>query len=862
MSQDDDWQRVYPLFFAPGEVVEIRALGLRGSNPAWEGWVGGSGTVCGYFDNAADFGRAAASLAPLSGAVYFTPNPCQPALLARAANRLVAEEKKRPTTSDHTIAAIRWLLIDLDPKRPAGISSSNDELAAAKEVARELTQYLEAELGWPLGIRALSGNGYHLCYRLPDLVNGPEVSGRDGLVHRALQALAARCNTEQVQVDLVVYNAARIWKLYGTWARKGDHTDDRPHRRSGLFANVPMALAELGVVSREQLAALAALAPAPAALLPPAPPLSQPGVPGQTSRLDNSLGEMDMGRYLAHYGIAHRVEERQGSQWYLLDACVFDSAHRGGEAAIVVAPGRPFTYTCFHNSCQGRKWHEARAMISGTDKIAQFYSKYDPQAAARRPSPGAGAAMAGGTVQAVLAGLDVSTFLIGDQAVTLPGPREVDPMEFFVFRGKRESFNLRLLAAYLVAKLDPIVYTQREFWRYVDGVWRQWEAHDVQKHAAYALGYRVQASWPGNAADLVGQLRHQREADWVVDEDLINLKNGMLDIAARPFALHPHDPGLWSRSQLPVTYDPDATAPIWERTVAEIMDGVEPKIMQLQEFFGYCLLPTCRFEKAMFLFGTGANGKSTVISVLERLLIGQENTAALNLEGLNRRFTTPTLRGKMINISTELETGRGGASTEVLKKAISGDLLEGEIKNGENITFRSFAKFIFAMNTPPTITDKAYGFVRKVLVLNFTRRFADGSQDPDLFDKLMAEASGILNWALAGAARLIEQKGFTVAPENIKEAETFMASLNPVLQFFEESVRAEPTASVEMQVLYEQYTAWCESAGLGAVGRPRFVDQVQQRFPTVVYRKSGRRDARRGMTFYGLGLVSAMEMEG
>ena len=222
---------VYRIFFKEEdhEVVEIRAYGLKKSNPAWEGWAGGAGIVYGYFDNPEDFGRAAEALEKAKApGIYFTLNPVNPDLLARAANRLKAADMKTSTTSDKDIRCIRWLPIDLDPIRPAGISSTATELKKALSLRNKIWKYMKAE-GWEECVPACSGNGAHLAYQLPDLENTPE---NVQLIRECLAGLAAKFSTAAVEVDEKVYNPARIWKLYGTTARKGDHTKSRPHRKS------------------------------------------------------------------------------------------------------------------------------------------------------------------------------------------------------------------------------------------------------------------------------------------------------------------------------------------------------------------------------------------------------------------------------------------------------------------------------------------------------------------------------------------------------------------------------------------------------------------------------------------------------
>lgn len=227
---------VYRGFFNPGEVTEIRALGCKGKSKAWSGWA--RDIVTGYFNDAEAFGRAAAGLEDLEPkGIYFVLNPVNPDLLARAANRLKAADDKSPTTSDKDVLCLRWLYVDIDPKRPSGISSTDEELAKAIEVRNQISKWLKRH-GMPQAIPARSGNGAHLLVRLPDLPNNEQ---NVATIKRALEAINARWGTPQVDIDLKVYNPARICKLYGTWARKGDNTKERPHRPSYIepqFADV------------------------------------------------------------------------------------------------------------------------------------------------------------------------------------------------------------------------------------------------------------------------------------------------------------------------------------------------------------------------------------------------------------------------------------------------------------------------------------------------------------------------------------------------------------------------------------------------------------------------------------------------
>src|ERR1039458_38536 len=152
-------QKALVVMVEPGQVFEVRILDprrARGYSPR---------VILGYFDTPALVPDALAALR-LEGAkgIYITLNPINPVLLARSHNKLV-DAKERDGAKDKDILSRRWLLIDVDPKRAAGISASDDEKALAHAKAGAIYSHLK-ESGWPEPVAADSGNGYHLLYRI------------------------------------------------------------------------------------------------------------------------------------------------------------------------------------------------------------------------------------------------------------------------------------------------------------------------------------------------------------------------------------------------------------------------------------------------------------------------------------------------------------------------------------------------------------------------------------------------------------------------------------------------------------------------------------------------------------------------
>jgi len=312
----------------PGQVVEVRALTDQN-------------THSGYFN---DFEALARSVEPLDAdgsvhGIYVTLNEVNPALLSRRSNRIkIRLGKKDNTTSDADILRRRWLPIDIDPLRPSGVSSTDEEHMLALSKTEEVAQWI-AGLGFPDPIRADSGNGAHLLYRI-DLPNDDAATA---LVKSCLATLDALFSDERVSVDTANFNAARIWKLYGTVSRKGDNTPERPHRRSRIISAPDL----LQVVTVEQLRELTSRLPTEQHAQQP------PATKGKG---------FDLRTWLSEHDISVRSEKPySGGTLYILDQCPFSAAHKDGAFAIQFSNGAVFA-GCKHASCGGgtQRWQELR----------------------------------------------------------------------------------------------------------------------------------------------------------------------------------------------------------------------------------------------------------------------------------------------------------------------------------------------------------------------------------------------------------------------------------------------------------------------------------------------------------------------
>jgi len=339
----DTVREAIKLLHPHGGVIEVRIPHTR------------RGTVSGYFD---DMERLIQSVARWDGKanIYVTLNKIPRDLLARASNRLV--EFAKHTTSDNDVLSRQWFPLDADPVRPAGISATDAEVRAALARRDEVVAFVVREGGFPEPFFAQSGNGGHAGW-LVDLPNTPELTA---FFRRSLKAIAERFDDARVTIDAGVYNAARIWKLYGTRACKGDATSDRPHRHA-FIERIPASPVPVTLDQLQWLASLASEPPPRTCSLP----------------LNTRKSPVNVMAYFQEQG------------WYLrsLSAtkhavrCPWQEAHSvvsGISETVLFAPeedGALWGFKCFHNHCANRTIGDVLALLraSGLLKEATHNSR-------------------------------------------------------------------------------------------------------------------------------------------------------------------------------------------------------------------------------------------------------------------------------------------------------------------------------------------------------------------------------------------------------------------------------------------------------------------------------------------------------
>lgn len=309
-----------------GELFEVRVINKVGKRNM---------VLSGYFKDADTLLTKLKTVDLDNANVYFTLNQVNEGLFSRQQSETFINGAN--TTTDNDVDGLKWLFIDLDPKRASGISSSKEELQIAYGLAAKIYEYLK-NLGFEEPVKAVSGNGAHLLYRIR-LKNDAD---NRSLVEKCLKTLAVLFDDEKISVDTANFNPARICKLYGTLAQKGKSTESRPHRMSRIIGDIK----EIKVTDKAYLEKLIGEIPQEA--------------PKPTKYNNYSPREFDIEEWLNKYGLNYEKKDFHDGVKYVLDECPFDSSHKAPDSMVTVSSSGAIGFKCLHNSCADKHWRDLR----------------------------------------------------------------------------------------------------------------------------------------------------------------------------------------------------------------------------------------------------------------------------------------------------------------------------------------------------------------------------------------------------------------------------------------------------------------------------------------------------------------------
>lgn len=302
---------------------------------------------------------------------------------------------------------------------------------------------------------------------------------------------------------------------------------------------------------------------------------------------------------------------------------------------------------------------------------------------------------------------------------------------------------------------------------------------------------------------------------------LINLQNGTFEIDRKGGILRDYRKEDFLTYQLPFEYNKNAKAPLFQKYLNRVQPEQEAQDL-LAEYVAYIFAKHLKLEKALILYGSGANGKSVFFEVICALL-GIDNVTNYSLQSLTeeRGYYRAKIANVLLNYSSEIN---GKLESSIFKQMVSGEPLEARLPMKEPIIIRDYARLIFNCNELPHNVEHTHAFFRRFIILPFNVTIPKSEQDRELPKKIInSELSGVFNWVLEGLNRLLKQGQFTDCQAATAQLEEFKVQSDSVQLFLvERFYKASSSSYILLKEIYHDYKVFCIDDGYKFVGKKEF----------------------------------------
>ena len=425
----------------------------------------------------------------------------------------------------------------------------------------------------------------------------------------------------------------------------------------------------------------------------------------------------------------------------------------------------------------------------------------------------------------------------------------------------KESLDITndLEIANKILSTNDLFFYNQSFYKYDSNYWKPIDTNKIKKQILDILEDKYKQARVNNIIDIIRLkcLKEEDEINLTKTINALNIKNGVYYIETGK--LEPHNQNtkeLYSTNLFDVEYNPGATYKRWKKFLLEIFEPDEDKqdkIHLLQEFLGLTLTRSVSFQKALLLLGSGSNGKSKIIDVMEAIL-GHGNYSNLELNQLSSPTYRVQLQHKLANFCSEIDH-KNKFSSSVFKSIVTGDSLTGDEKFKNPIRFKAHCKLIFATNDLPKTSDTTKGYFRRLLILKFNKSFEGNEIEKDLKQNLLNEKDGIFLWLLNGLSRLNKNGKFTSCISSEIEVQQYLESSNSVVSFIAENCKIESNNNnfETYSTLYNAYRMYCSVSNLNPFSKNNFRSEIEKHYPGKILFK--RRSDRGGTHFQNIKLL-------
>lgn len=389
------------------------------------------------------------------------------------------------------------------------------------------------------------------------------------------------------------------------------------------------------------------------------------------------------------------------------------------------------------------------------------------------------------------------------------------------------EFGDELIAAFNIITVNGQLYV------YEDGYYQQDER--IIERKMIDIYPSIKQNQRNETLSYIRIKTHINSAKLKVNPYVINLNNTRLDI--RTGECLEYDPKAIEFDRIPVTYDPSAYCADLDKMLNRVFLCDKEVISLFKEMIGACLLKHNRYQKAFLLYGSGANGKSTILNLVKKFL-GKNNITSIELDKLTTdKFAPAELENKLANIGDDINDS-ALRDTGTIKKLFSGNSILVQRKGERPFNLEPYATHIFSGNTIPRSLDKSDGFYRRWILVPFVAKFStsDEDYDPLIEDKITTETalSYLLNLGLEGAQRLIKNGKFTEPESVIRALAEYKTENSTVLSWVEDKGLDEDYfTDTPIDKIYSDFVDWCKLSGIktnNVTGKKTFNKEIIAKF--------------------------------
>ena len=310
-----------------------------------------------------------------------------------------------------------------------------------------------------------------------------------------------------------------------------------------------------------------------------------------------------------------------------------------------------------------------------------------------------------------------------------------------------------------------------------------------------------------------------------IQEDRIHVENGTLYLDGS-FS----EEKTFCRNRLPVRYVPNAGEPVqWKAFLSQLLQ--EEDILTLQEFFGYCLIPSTKGQKMLLLTGKGGEGKSRVGVVLQALLGCNLKTGSIAKVEISP-FARADLQNMLVMLDDDMKM-EALTQTNNIKAIVTAELpMDLEKKGQQSYQADMRVRFLALGNgRMQALHDRSYGFFRRQILLEAKEQSPDRRDDPYLAQRLCTEKEGIFLWAFVGLQRLVANDfHFTLSQQAKENMEAAIAEGNNLVEFMKSEgyFLFQADSDVSSRDFYTVYLRWCMDNALSPLAQKTVINYLKQ----------------------------------